>query len=149
MKTQYDLSLAPLRQEQIDTLLVLTAAVFDEVELGAVIWRLQNMPSLSAFTASVHGQPVAFKIGYAVTSNRYYSWLGGVASGFRRQGHAQTLMKQQHDWAFSQGFDVIGTEVLQDNHAMQMLNERSGFCAAGVRFDRDPARIIYRKVRGT
>lgn len=149
MKADYELSLAPLDPTQIDALLVLAMAVFEEVKQDATIWRMQNMPSLSVFTASVDGQPVAFKIGYAVASTRYYSWLGGVAPGFRRQGHAQALMERQHDWAFSQGFDVIKTEVLQDNHAMQMLNEGFGFRAAGVRFDRDPARIIYRKERGT
>ena len=41
--------------------------------------------------------------------------------------------------------EVIETEVLQRNHAMQQLNEASGFKAAGVRIDKAEARIVYRK----
>ena len=54
-------------------------------------------------------------------------------------------MKLQHDWVVENGFHVIETEVLQENHAMQQLNESAGFKAAGVRFDKPEARIIYRK----
>ena len=43
------------------------------------------------------------------------------------------------------GFEVIETEVLQPNRAMQQLNEASGFQAAGMRFDKADSRIIYRK----
>jgi hypothetical protein len=35
--------------------------------------------------------------------------------------------------------------VLQLNHALQQLNEASGFKATGVRFDKAEAMTIYRK----
>jgi glutathionylspermidine synthase len=42
---------------------------------------------------------------------------------------------------------LIETEVLQENHAMQQLNEGSGFKASGMRFNETESRIIYRKFK--
>jgi len=42
---------------------------------------------------------------------------------------------------------LIETEVLRENHAMQQLNEGSGFKASGMRFDETESRIIYRKFK--
>ena len=86
---------------------------------------------------------VGFKLGYAVTSERYYSWLGGVHPCYQRRGIAANLMEQQHQWVRSAGYSVIETELIQTNHAMAKLNEATGFTAAGVRFDSSP-RVIYR-----
>jgi hypothetical protein len=57
------------------------------------------------------------------------------------------LMQQQLGWVFENGFEVIETEVLQPNHDMQQRNEASGFKAAGIRFGKAEARIIYRKYK--
>ncbi len=88
---------------------------------------------------------VGFKVGYAATARRYYSWLGGVDPDVRRVGIGVALMERQHRWAEEAGFELVETEVAQNNHAMQQLNERSGFVAAGIRFDQEVPRVIYRK----
>ncbi len=102
------------------------------------------MPELSGFVARDESEIVGFKLGYAVTSERYYSWLGGVHPAYQRRGLATQLMKRQHQWIQAEGFKVIETELIQTNHAMGKLNEASGFTTAGVRFDTKP-RLIYRR----
>lgn len=136
---------APLEETLVAGILDVAGRVFEQIDEDDVRWRLGRMPALSVFAAERDGALCGFKIGYAVTSRRYYSWLGGVDPASRRLGVALALMGQQHDWAFGAGFEVIETEVLQNNHAMQQLNERAGFIAAGMRFDKTEPRIIYRK----
>ena len=48
----------------------------------------------------------AYKIGYAMTQTKYYSWLGGVRPDQRRQGLASELMERQHNWAAAQGYQL-------------------------------------------
>ena len=54
-------------------------------------------------------------------------------------------MEQQHEWVASRGYQVIETETSQVNHGMAQLNERVGFVPAGIRYDFDRPRVIYRK----
>lgn len=145
MAVRFELDRTPLPAALTDEILVVGRLVFGTLDEKDVLWRMQNMPDLSVISARLGNELVGFKIGYAVTSKRYYSWLGGVIPAQRRLGIADSLMTRQHEWVFGRGYEVIETEVLKDNHAMQMLNERSGFRAAGVRFDGDPARVIYRR----
>lgn len=145
MEISYQHAAAPLDESLVGDLLQAAGRVFETIDAEDIRWRLAHMPALTAFTARSGSGICAFKIGYAVTSRRYNSWLGGVDPDYRRRGIAAVLMQRQHDWVFANGFEVIETEVLQLNHAMQQLNEASGFKAAGVRFDNVEARIIYRK----
>ena len=138
---------APLEEALVSEILDIAERVFGTINADDIRWRLARMPTLTAFCARTEGRLCGFKIGYAVTSRRYYSWLGGVDPDHRRKGIAAELMARQHDWAFGSGFEVIETEVLQDNHAMQQLNEACGFRASGMRFDKEVPRIIYRKFK--
>ena len=147
MMVSYEHAQGPLGESQVGAILAVAAKVFDALDPGDTRWRLAHMPARTAITARSEAGPCGFKIGYAVTSHRYNSWLGGVEPAYRRMGIAAELMRRQHDWVFANGFEVIETEVLQLNHAMQQLNEAAGFTVAGVRFDNTEARIIYRKHR--
>jgi hypothetical protein len=57
------------------------------------------------------GTLVGSKLGYAETSHRYYSWLGGLHPDFRQRGIGSCLMEQQHMLRLNQrsGFETIGT----------------------------------------
>ena len=145
MEVSYLAVRGPLEGSLVQEILEVAARVFETIDADDIRWRLDNMPALTLFGARSEDRLCGFKIGYAVTSTRYNSWLGGVDPAYRRAGIAAALMKQQHDWIAENGFEVIETEVLQENHAMQRLNESAGFKAAGVRFDKPEARIIYRK----
>ena len=147
VEVNYEQAAAPLDDALVAEILYVAGRVFEEIDSDDIRWRLAHMPALTVFAARKEDRLCGFKIGYAVTSHRYNSWLGGVDPGYRRLGIAAALMQQQHDWVFANGFEVIETEVLQLNHPMQQLNESAGFNAAGVRFDKPEARIIYRKYR--
>jgi len=125
-----------LYQGQLDDHLIvslfdLAASVFKGIELEYLRWRVTNMPDVSLFYALNNEVPVGFKAGYAVTSNRYYSWLGGVHPDFLKKGIASLLMKEQHDWLLHSGYPVVETHVLRDNIAMVELNLKFGFTITG------------------
>ncbi len=145
MTIQFAFTTSPITRDFADRLLDLSVAVFGDDDRLDGSWRLQNMPDLSSFTATSNDRLVGFKLGYAATSKRYYSWLGGVHPDFRRLGIALALMERQHEWVASRGYQVIETEVSQANHGMAQLNEQVGFVPAGFRFDAERPRVIYRK----
>lgn len=109
-------------------------------------WRIRQMPSFSVFVARSDGLLVGFKMGYAHTKTRYYSWLGGVDPDFRRQGVARQLMKNQHDWLIENRYLSVETGARQSNTAMTKLNLSGGFKAVGIRYKQDDPDIIYEKV---
>ena len=143
----YQCAEPPIAESLIHAILDAAARVFAGIDAEDISWRLGRMPDLTVFSAWDAEAIRGFKLGYVVTSSRYYSWLGGVDPEYRGAGIATALMRQQHDWVFARGYTVIETEVLQENHAMQQLNERSGFRVAGMRFDKAEPRIIYRMRR--
>lgn len=61
-----------------------------------------------------------FKLGYEQEETIFYSWLGGVASDFRRLGLAQSLLEYQETWARRQGYNHIQVKTL--NRFPAMLN---------------------------
>ena len=66
--------------------------------------RLQGIPHLIAI-AYVENNAAGFKVGYQRENDgSFYSWMGGILPGFRRQGIAQMLADYQEDWARKQGY---------------------------------------------
>ncbi|WP_373495883.1 GNAT family N-acetyltransferase [Aquiflexum sp.] len=58
--------------------------------------------------AEMDGKPVGFKVGYQRFSDDiFYSWMGGVLSGYRRKGIATRLADEQESWAKNQGYTKI------------------------------------------
>jgi len=55
-----------------------------------------------------YGMPIGFKVGYDRYDNgSFYSWLGGVLPGFRRNGVAGRLQERQEVWAREQEYRKI------------------------------------------
>lgn len=148
MTIDYVLQPGPLTDALTGEIIALAEAIFGADDRLDSRWRMQNMPDVCAVAARSGKDLIGFKVGYAVTATRYYSWLGGVHPEHRQSGIAGVLMRRQHAWIASRGYQVIETEVIQSNHRMSHLNERAGFLAAGVRFDKAQPRIIYRKPLG-
>ena len=145
MEISYESHIEASAPQLIEAITALAHQVFDTYKAEDGVWRMTHMPNVSAFTAHADGGMVGFKVGYAHTSSRYYSWLGGVHPDYRRMGIAHTLAKLQHQWLLGTEFRLVETEASQSNHNMCRLNEKCGFTPAGMRFDKDQPRIIYRK----
>ncbi len=107
------------------------------------------MPDVSAFLAIAAGRIVGFKIGYAMSQRKYYSWLGGVDPAFRRRGVASELMERQHRWIAMRGYTVVETSANQENVAMAQVNLRHGFSVCGMRVEAARTQVLYSKSLGS
>ncbi|MCZ6616956.1 MAG: GNAT family N-acetyltransferase [Gammaproteobacteria bacterium] len=145
MDIEYRLATPPFCESRIEELLELTGKVFGNTDAVDGPWRLRNMPDVTLLEARRDGKLVGFKIGYAITSTRYYSWLGGVDPDHRRLGIAGELMTRQHDWISRNGYASVETGVQQENLAMTRLNLASGFQVVGIRFKDLGPEITYQK----
>lgn len=136
---------APFSQSLVAEIHGLVEKVFGSGVDGGSGWRFRNMPDFTLIEARAGEQLVGFKIGYAHTPTRYYSWLGGVDLAYRRQGIARELMDRQHDCLAASGYKTVETGARQDNFAMAELNLASGFRVVGIRFKEGVPDITYEK----
>jgi len=92
------------------------------------------------------GSMAGFKLGYRRGATLFYSWLGGVHPGCRRQGIARELSIRQHELARSQGYEFIETRTRAGNSAMLILNISLGFRICGFETDRSGHEVVtFRK----
>ena len=106
------------------------------------------MPDVSAFLAIAAGRIVGYKVGYAKSQRKYYSWLGGIDPAFRRRGIASELMQRQHEWVAARGYAAVETAANQDNVAMAQVNLRHGFSVCGVHVEATRTQVLYSKSFG-
>jgi len=91
--------------------------------------------------------PVAFKIGYPLNSDEFYSWLGGVLPNHRKAGIAQQLLDYQERWVKEQGYRTISVNSMNRYPSMIRLLVRNGYRIFKVDdFDTDEERIRFRKI---
>jgi len=76
-------------------------------------------------------KPVAYKIGYEICHSEFYSWLGGVAPKYRKQGVATELRKRQESWAIGKGYRTISVKSMNQYPAMLQLLISSGYQISG------------------
>lgn len=145
MQLEYRQSLAPVTPALTGLLIAASSRIFARAEPQSLQWRLQRMPEASVFFASHEDRVIGFKIGYALSDRKYYSWLGGVDPDFRRLGIAGQLMSHQHAWLCAAGFAVVETRTHQDNHAMVQVNLRAGFSVCGMLVDDKRTQIVFCK----
>lgn len=149
MDIEVRLQLPPYQTEFVDKLTALSEIIFGAVAPDYIDWRLHNMPKSSVFVSEKDREFVAFKIGYAMSKNKYYSWLGGVHPNYRRNGLASTLMIRQHHWVANQGYILIETATNQENTGMAKLNLSNGFSVCGTRTEPSRTQILYLKALGS
>lgn len=148
MDIAYHLTQAPLPTDAVEEIQSLVAIVFDSLDLD-VPWRIENMPDFTVFGARCDGALVGFKMGYAHTRRRYYSWLGGVHPEFRHRAIARQMMASQHRWLADQGYTSVETSARDDNAAMIQLNLSSGFREVGSRLKDGHNNTVFEKRLGT
>jgi GNAT superfamily N-acetyltransferase len=139
--------LPPFTDSQLADLATLSALVFP----GPAIthrWRLSRMPDASVFAAHDGEQLIGFKAGYALTEQRYYSWLGGVHPAWRRQGMAAQLADAQHRWLAQRGYTTVETASRAENHAMARMNLTLGFSIEGSKNEPEGLKVLWSKRLG-
>jgi GNAT superfamily N-acetyltransferase len=134
----------PFTDAQFEQLARLSAQVFP----GPAIehrWRLSRMPDASVFVTHGGEQLIGFKAGYALTEQRYYSWLGRVHSDWHRQGIATRLAQVQHEWLDERGYTTVETASRAENAAMARLNLALGFVVEGSKNEAHGLKVLWAK----
>ncbi len=98
--------------------------------------RLNAKNSL-ILVAKIKGIAVAYKIGYALSKNAFYSWLGAVAPSYRRQGIANQLRVYQEQWAVNAGYSCINVKSMNRYPTMLQLLINSGYQIHGYQANED------------
>ena len=88
---------------------------------------------------------VAMKLGYALSHDRFFSWLDGVLPEFQGLGIAAELMRKQHAWCAKQGFKSIETRTTNEFAKMIQLNLANGFKITGTLPNDGEIKIILEK----
>ncbi|MDG5901495.1 GNAT family N-acetyltransferase [Shewanella sp. LC6] len=94
--------------------------------------------------AYVEGELAGFKLGYEQEKGIFYSWLGGVATDFRRLGLAQSLLEYQEKWASLQGYNHIQVKTMNRFPAMLNLLIRNQYLITEL--NADPQSLINHKL---
>ena len=87
--------------------------------------RLSGVPHL-ILVAWRGTMPIGFKVGYE-RDGYFYSWMGGVLPGARRNGIAQALADEQEEWARSEGYPSVTFKTLNRHKAMLNFSLYNGF----------------------
>ena len=122
-----------LEQEQaanLELLVAMANQVFEGFDPTYIEDRLPYMVQPVLLVARDETGPVGFKLGYR-DQDRFYSWLGGIASRARRQGLATRLMLAQHEHVRALGYQSITTRTRAANRPMIILNLKCGFEIVG------------------
>ena len=88
--------------------------------------RLKGHKAL-ILVAENQGVLVGVKIGYQLSEDCFYSWLGGVAPAGRRGGVAQALLEAQEAWVMEQGYQALRVKSRNRFPAMLRLLLRNGY----------------------
>ena len=121
-------------------------SIFDDADLGKFYRRIEEAQNLFTLLAFSDGEIIGFKMGYQINSEKFYSWIGGVKSEFRKLGIAQELMNRQHSWCKKKGFKVVQTKTKNSFKPMLILNIKSGFDIIELqRNERNEIKIVLEK----
>ncbi|WP_300360424.1 GNAT family N-acetyltransferase [uncultured Pseudoalteromonas sp.] len=100
-----------------------------------------------ALVAYIDNEPVAYKLGYALDSNTFYSWLGAVAPKCRGQGIAQALLNAQEAWVKANNYLTIKVKSMNRFPAMLSLLIKNGYSIVGYedRGSLQTSKILFTK----
>jgi len=93
-------------------------------------------------------QIVGFKMGYVLSNDTFYSWLGGVLPSARHQGVASALMEAQENWVQQAGYNRIEVKSMNRYPAMIGMMLRRGYQIVGIENAEEgpeTLKILFRK----
>jgi ribosomal protein S18 acetylase RimI-like enzyme len=95
--------------------------------------RRLGSPGALVLIAAIDGSDVGFKAGYdRYHDGSWYSWLGGVVTGARRMGVAQTLLTAQEAAIAARGYRCIYVKTRNRFAAMRILLVQAGYDVVAV-----------------
>ncbi len=100
-----------------------------------------------ALVAYIDNEPVAYKLGYALDSNTFYSWLGAVAPKCRGQGIAQALLNAQEAWVQEHNYRAIKVKSMNRFPAMLSMLIKNSYAIVGYedRGSLQTSKILFTK----
>ncbi|MEN0036072.1 MAG: GNAT family N-acetyltransferase [Cellvibrio sp.] len=78
------------------------------------------------------GIPVAYKLGYWINAQHFYSWLGGVHPDYRKQGIAKALLLEQEAQVRKLGGAEISVKSMNKYKSMLLLLISQGYDITGA-----------------
>ncbi|WP_417656839.1 GNAT family N-acetyltransferase [Pseudidiomarina aestuarii] len=134
----------------------------DIVTIGAQIPEFDRVTTLERLKARLDGADhlilvakiedaiVGYKVGYQLSDETFYSWIGGVIPTHRNHGIATLLLKHQEHWAIEAGFKKIKVKSMNRYpHMLKMLisNGYKIVCVEGGA-DTEERKIVFSKPLG-
>jgi len=133
------------QKESLRQILSLYELIF-EVSSDKVEERMKKVDGLITLCAFHEERVVGLKVGYEDTSERFYSWIGGVHPFYRKRGIASYLMEMQHRILQERGYKAVFTKTKNKWRNMLILNLRHGFDVIGTYTDsKGEPKIIFEK----
>lgn len=86
---------------------------------------------------------VGYKVGYAETPTRFYSWLGAVLPEHRGKGLARQMLHYQEQWCREQDFEEITVWSENRYRGMLVFLLKEGYDIFAVSGD---GKILFRKM---
>lgn len=93
--------------------------------------RLGNKPYL-LLIAYHENAPVGYKLGYALSDNTFYSWLGAVLPNHRGKGLAQKMLTRQETWLQQNGYNKVQVKTMNCFRAMLAMLVKNNYFITGV-----------------
>ncbi len=123
----------------IDDVLLVDASTpeFEQQHTQQSITARLNAKTSLILVAKIKGLVVAYKIGYALSENVFYSWLGAVVPAYRQQGIATQLRVYQEQWAVNSGYSCINVKSMNRYPGMLQLLINSGYQIHGYQANED------------
>ena len=118
-----------IREASIEEAVTVLAAISEFVRPATeddIKQRLRGHRAL-ILVAELNGEMVGVKIGYQLSEECFYSWLGGVAPAGRRGGVAQALLEAQEEWVVAEGYQELRVKSRNRFPAMLRLLLRNGY----------------------
>ena len=84
-----------------------------------------------SLAVEISNELVGYKLGYWLDSTRYYSWLGGVVPGHRRQGVARALLRHQESEVVAAGGKTILIKSMNKYPGMLIMLISNGYQIIG------------------
>ena len=125
----------------------LAIKVLGNLDLEKFNRKLAQFSPVHALIAYYLAEPVAFKIGYAINDQTFYSWYGGVLPQYRELGLGSMLLQKQHDWCQHKKFEKIQAKTTNSKIQMIQLNLKSGLQIVGTEHrPNGEIKILFEKI---